>query len=66
MRISNKDYLNVFTPFFRVHEMDARPTETERHVRRLLLQPRPPDKLIQMFILKGVLSEAEGRALDQR
>jgi hypothetical protein len=68
VRIRNKDYLIVFTPFFRVYglkRMPAPPKPKER------VSPSPPaktpaDKLIQMLIQKGLLSEEEGRALYQQ
>ena len=67
VRIRNKDYLIVFTPFFRVHGLKrtiAPSKPNERHA------PVPPaktsaDKLIQMLIQKGVLSDEEGRVLYQ-
>ncbi|MDH5193194.1 MAG: hypothetical protein OEW32_05860 [Nitrospira sp.] len=67
VRIRNKDYLIVFTPFFRVYGMKRTPTLPKAKDRVL---PRPPaqtpsDRLIQMLIQKGVLSEEEGRSLYQ-
>ena len=49
VRIRNKDYLIVFTPFFRVYGMT---------VPSVLLKPK---ELIQLLIQKGVLSKEEGR-----
>ena len=68
VRIRNKDYLIVFTPFFRVHGLKQTPAPPKPKDR---VSPSPPaksptDKLIQSLIQKGVLSDAEGRALDQR
>jgi hypothetical protein len=67
VRIRNKDYLIVFTPFFRVYGM-KRPSVSPKPKERV--SPLPPaktsaDKLIQMLIQKGVLSEEEGRELYQ-
>lgn len=63
VRIRNRDYLIVFTPVFRVYGLKrtpAPPKPTER------ASPSPSaDKLIQMLIQKGILSEEEGRALYQ-
>lgn len=65
VRIRNKDYLIVFTPVFRVYGM-KRPPVSPKPKERLLLSPSamtPSDKLIQLLIQKGVLTEDEGRAL---
>jgi hypothetical protein len=67
VRIRNKDYLIVFMPFFRVHVLKWTPVPPKPKERASASPPtKIPRKLIQMFILKGVLSEAEGRPLDQR
>jgi hypothetical protein len=68
VRIRNKDYLIVFTPFFRVYGLKRTPPPPKAKER---VAPPPPaqtptDKLIQMLIQKGVLSEEEGRSLYQR
>jgi hypothetical protein len=65
VRIRNKDYLIVFTPFFRVYGLKRTPAPPKPKER---VSPSPPaktpvDKLIQMLIQKGVLSEEEGREL---
>jgi len=65
VRIRNKDYLVVFTPFFRVYGLKRMPVPLKP---KEPVSPSPPaktpaDKLIQMLIQKGVLSEEEGRAL---
>ena len=65
VRIRNKDYLIVFTPVFRVYGM-KRPPVSPKAKERVLSLPSaltPADKLIQLLIQKGVLSEDEGRAL---
>jgi hypothetical protein len=67
VRIRNKDYLIVFTPFFRVYGM-KRPSVLPKPKERVSPLPpakTPADKLIQMLIQKGVLSEEEGRELYQ-
>ena len=67
VRIRNKDYLIVFTPFFRVYGM-KRPSVSLKPKERVSPLPpakTPADKLIQMLIQKGVLSEEEGRELYQ-
>lgn len=65
MRIRNKDYLIVFTPVFRVYGMKRPPVSPKAKERVSSLPPAktPADKLIQLLIQKGVLSEEEGRAL---
>ncbi len=65
VRIRNKDYLIVFTPFFRVYGM-KRPSVSPKPKERVSPLPpakTPADKLIQLLIQKGVLSEEEGREL---
>ncbi|MDH4085087.1 MAG: hypothetical protein OEU99_16230 [Nitrospira sp.] len=65
VRIRNKDYLIVFTPFFRVYGMKRPPVapKPKEGVSPLPSAMTPADKLIQLLIQKGVLSEDEGRAL---
>lgn len=67
VRIRNKDYLIVFTPVFRVYGMKRPPVSPKSKERVSPLPPAktPADKLIQMLIQKGVLSEEEGRELYQ-
>ena len=50
VRIRNKDYLIVFTPIFRVHGLKRMPV------------PRKPKEPV----LKGLLSEGEGRRILNR
>lgn len=67
VRIRNKDYLIVFTPVFRVYGM-KRPPVSPKAKERVLSLPSaltPADKLIQLLIQKGVLSEEEGLELYQ-
>jgi hypothetical protein len=65
VRTRNKDYLIVFTPVFRVYGMKRPPVSPKPKERVSSLPPAktPADKLIQLLIQKGVLSEEEGRAL---
>lgn len=67
VRIRNKDYLIVFTPVFRVYGMKRLPVLSRPKERASPLPSAltPADKLIQMLIQKGVLSEEEGRELYQ-
>ncbi len=68
VRIRNKDYLNVFTPFFKVYRLKRTPVppKPKERVSPSPLAKTPADKIIQMLIQKGVLSEEEGRALYQQ
>ena len=75
VRIRNKDYLAVFTPFFRVYGLKRQTQEPARRSDT----PTPPattpapaqpshntiDKLIQLLIKKGVLTEEEWRKANQ-
>lgn len=65
--IRNKDYLIVFTPVFRVYGMKRPPVSPKPKERVSPVPPAkvPVDKLIQLLIQKGVLSEEEGRELYQ-
>ena len=67
VRIRNKDYLIVFTPFFRVYgtKRSPVPAKTKENVSPTPTTT-PTDKLIQLLIQKGVFSEEEGRALYPR
>jgi hypothetical protein len=67
VRIRNKDYLIVFTPVFRVYGMKQPPVLPKPKERVLPLPSdlTPADKLIQLLLQKGVLSEEEGRDLYQ-
>lgn len=67
VRIRNKDYLIVFTPVFRVYGLKRTPPPPKP---KAPTSPSPPaktpaDKLIQMLIQKGILSEEEGHSLSQ-
>lgn len=67
VRIRNKDYLIVFTPFFRVYGMERLSVSPKAKERMSPLPSAltPADKLIHLLIQKGVLSEEEGRELSQ-
>ena len=70
IRLRNKDYVAVFTPVFRVlgkkrpppepkrAESPAAPTQVQAPMQP---SPAPFDKLIQLLIKKGVLTEEEWR-----
>jgi hypothetical protein len=71
IRIRNKDYLIVFTPSFRVFGQKRVPPEP-RHAEIAPSTPAPippsrnsVDKLIQLLIKKGVLTEEEWRKANQ-
>ena len=68
VQIRNKDYLIVFTPVFRVYGMKRPPVspKAKERVSPLPSALTPADKLIQLLIQKGVLSEQEGRELYQQ
>jgi len=73
VRLRNKDYLIVFTPSFKVFGIKRPPPEPAQRID----QPTPPspapaqpsrnsvDKLIQLLIKKGVVTEEEWRKANQ-
>jgi hypothetical protein len=71
VRIRNKDYLIVFTPSFRVFGQKRMPPEPRRtEATTPTPSPAPPsrnsvDKLIQLLIKKGVLTEEEWHKANQ-
>ncbi|ALA57231.1 hypothetical protein [Nitrospira moscoviensis] len=76
VRIRNKDYLAVFTPAFKVYGLKRQPPAEPRHADAAPAPPPPPspsttatrsqiDKLIQLLIKKGVLTEEEWRKANQ-
>lgn len=73
VRIRNKDYVAVFTPAFRVFGLKQQPPEPPRRIETLAPPAQVPaqpsrnavDKLIQLLIKKGVLTEEEWRKADQ-
>lgn len=71
VRIRNRDYVAVFTPSFRVFGQKRSPQESRRGESTSANTPSNAanraamDKLIQLLIKKGVLTEDEGRKLTQ-
>ncbi len=71
IRLRNKDYIAVFTPAFRVFGLKrSRPEPKHAEVPQPQAPPSPPtktsvDKLIQLLIKKGVLTEEEWRKANQ-
>ena len=75
VRLMNKDYLSVFTPFFKVLGQKRPPPEPKQtQAAPVQLQPAATpatpsrnsvDKLIQLLIKKGVLTEEEWRKANQ-
>jgi hypothetical protein len=73
VRIRNKEYLIIFTPSFRVFgqkRMPPEPRRTEATPPAPVPAPAPPsrnsvDKLIQLLIKKGVLTEEEWHKANQ-
>jgi hypothetical protein len=71
VRIRNKDYISVFTPAFRVYGTKRPPPEPKPPVTQV--QPGTPqhqankqmDKLIQLLLKKGVITEEEWRKATQ-
>ena len=66
VRLRNKDYLSIFTPSFKVLGQKRPPPEPKQ----TQAAPAPPsrnsvDKLIQLLIKKGVLTEEEWRKANQ-
>lgn len=65
IRIRNKDYVSVFTPVFRVYGKKRPPAEPKQPLN--LTQPGSPtqdrqtDKLIQLLLKKGIITEEEWR-----
>ena len=73
VRLRNKDYLVVFTPSFKVFGL-KRPPPEPKQAQVIPVQPavtspapsrNPVDKLIQLLIKKGVLTEEEWRRANQ-
>ena len=73
VRLMNKDYLSVFTPSFKVLGQ-KRPPPEPKQTQAGPIQPavtpatpnrNPVDKLIQLLIKKGILTEEEWRKANQ-
>lgn len=66
VHIRNKDYVSVFTPLFRVYGKKRPPAEpkasTSQSQPSLAPQDRT-DKLIQLLLKKGIITEEERRAI---
>jgi hypothetical protein len=75
VRVRNKDYMAVFTPSFRVYGLPRQPERIKQAESASgARSPSPPaasasrqqvDKLIQLLIKKGVLTEEEWRKANQ-
>ncbi|MEQ1792891.1 MAG: hypothetical protein ABL970_01765 [Nitrospira sp.] len=77
VRIRNRDYLAVFTPSFRVFGQKRPPAEPKRVEAPAAVAPAPPaqphppanrasvDKLLQLLLKKGVITEEEWRKANQ-
>jgi hypothetical protein len=75
VRLRNRDYVAVFTPGFRVFGLKRTPPEPSRHNDEPAAATTPGsptsasraaiDKLIQLLIKKGVLTEEEWRKANQ-
>jgi hypothetical protein len=74
VRLRNKDYLIVFTPSFKVYGLKRQPPPEPKHAEVVPQPTAPPqpaanrqavDKLIQLLIKKGVLTEEEWRKANQ-
>jgi hypothetical protein len=67
IRIRNKDYLSVFTPAFRVYGKKRLPAEPKPTINQTQpgapAQDRQTDKLIQLLLKKGLITEEERKAL---
>jgi hypothetical protein len=67
VRIRNKDYLAVFTPSFKVYGLKRQPEprHAETAAPPAAANRNAVDKLIQLLIKKGVLTEEEWRKANQ-
>lgn len=65
IRIRNKDYVSVFTPVFRVFGKKRPPAEPRQSINQAQpgssTQERQTEKLIQLLLKKGVITEEEWR-----
>ena len=65
IRIRNKDYVSVFTPVFRVYGKKRPPAEPKQSINPAqpgtAAQDRQTDKLIQLLLKKGIITEEEWR-----
>lgn len=69
IRIRNKDYLSIFTPAFRVYGKKRPPAESKPSMTQAQpgspTQDRQTDKLIQLLLKKGLITEDEWRKATQ-
>jgi len=69
IRIRNKDYVSVFTPVFRVYGKKRPPAEPKQSINQAQpgspTQDRQTDKLIQLLLKKGIITEEEWRKATQ-
>jgi hypothetical protein len=69
IRIRNKDYVSVFTPVFRVYGRKRPPVEPKQSINQAQpgspTQDRQTDKLIQLLLKKGIITEEEWRKATQ-
>lgn len=69
IRIRNKDYVAVFTPSFRVYGKKRPPAEPKQSINQAQpgspAQDRQTDKLIQLLLKKGIITEEEWRKATQ-
>ena len=66
VHIRNKDYVSVFTPLFRVYGKKRPPAEPKvstSPTQHSLAAPDRTDKLIQLLLKKGIITEEERRAI---
>jgi hypothetical protein len=69
IRIRNKDYVSVFTPAFRVYGKKRPPAEPKQSINQAQpgssTQDRQTEKLIQLLLKKGIITEEEWRKAAQ-
>lgn len=69
IRIRNKDYVSVFTPAFRVYGKKRQPPEPKPSIAPPAsgsgAQDRQTEKLIQLLLKKGIITEEESRKVMQ-
>lgn len=66
VHIRNKDYVSIFTPMFRVYGKKRPPAEPKvptGHTQPGLTSQDRTDKLIQLLLKKGIITEEERRAI---
>jgi hypothetical protein len=66
VHIRNKDYVSVFTPLFRVYGKKRPPAEPKiptGHSQPSLAPQDRTDKLIQLLLKKGIITEEERKAI---